>query len=456
MNRKYSMSKRLFGTDGLRGQVNIYPMLPEIALRLGLAAGTLFRNGTRRHRVVIGKDTRLSGYIFETALTSGFCASGMDVFLVGPMPTPAISFLTTNMRADLGVVISASHNPFMDNGIKFFNHEGFKLPDETEEKITELITNTDSKWAYPNPEDVGRAFRIADSLGRYIVYLKNSFPTQLTLDGVRIVLDCAHGATYKVAPLIFEELGAQVIKIGVDPDGLNINRQCGSLYPEVVAHSVREHDAHIGLALDGDGDRLIVVDEKGKILDGDQIMALCALDMMQRDELPGKTLVATVMSNMALELFMKEQGGRLVRTPVGDRHVVEAMRSLGATLGGEQSGHLIFRNYSTTGDGILAALQLLRIMIQQQKPLSELANFMIPFPQILENVHVERKIPFDTVPEIATAVRQAESWLAGKGRVLLRYSGTESVARVMVEGEDQQVVERCVNSLSETLKTYLK
>ncbi len=450
------MAKRLFGTDGLRGQVNIYPMLPEIALRLGLAAGTLFRNGSRRHRVVIGKDTRLSGYIFETALTSGFCASGMDVFLVGPMPTPAISFLTTNMRADLGVVISASHNPFMDNGIKFFNSEGFKLPDETEEKITTLITDMDSKWSYPNPEDVGRAFRIADSLGRYIVYLKNSFPTKLTLDGVRIVLDCAHGATYKVAPLIFEELGAQVIKIGVEPDGLNINHKCGSLYPEVVAHSVREHNAHIGLALDGDGDRLIVVDEKGKILDGDQIMALCALDMMQRDELPGKTLVATVMSNMALELFMKEQGGRLVRTPVGDRHVVEAMRSLGATLGGEQSGHLIFRDYSTTGDGILAALQLLRIMIQQQKPLSELANFMVPFPQILENVHIERKVPFDTVPEIATAVKQAEDWLAGKGRVLLRYSGTESVARVMVEGEDQVVVERCVFSLSETLKTYLK
>ncbi len=454
--RNNGMPKRLFGTDGLRGQVNIYPMVPEIALKLGLAAGTLFRNGNKRHRVVIGKDTRLSGYIFETALTSGFCASGMDVFLVGPMPTPAISFLTRNMRADLGVVISASHNPFMDNGIKFFNREGFKLPDETEDRITEMITGGEQNWSYPNPEEVGRAFRIQDSQGRYIVYLKNSFPPHLTLDGMHIVLDCAHGATYRVAPLIFEELGARVTKIGVQPDGLNINHKCGSLYPEVVAHSVREHNADIGLALDGDGDRLIVVDEKGNILDGDQIMAICAQDMITRNELPGKTLVATVMSNMALELFMGDQGGRLVRTPVGDRHVVEAMRGLGSTLGGEQSGHLIFMNYSTTGDGILAALQLMRIMCERERPLSELAGYLAPFPQILQNVHVERKIPFEDVPAIGKAVKDAEDKLAGKGRVLLRYSGTESVARVMVEGEDQVLVETCVQSLAETLKTHLK
>ncbi len=450
------MAKQLFGTDGLRGQVNIYPMLPEIALRLGLAGGTLFRNGSKRPRVVIGKDTRLSGYIFETALTSGFCASGMDVFLVGPMPTPAISFLTRSMRADLGVVISASHNPFMDNGIKFFNNMGFKLADENEQKISEMVHGDGGGWNYPAPEEVGRAQRIEDASGRYIVYLKNSFPSQLTLEGVRIVLDCAHGATYKVAPLIFEEPGAQVIKIGVKPDGLNINDKCGSLYPELVAHHVREEGADIGLALDGDGDRLIVVDEKGTVLDGDQIMALCALDMISRDELPGRKLVATVMSNMALELFMKEQGGSLIRTPVGDRHVVEAMRSQGATFGGEQSGHLIFLNYSTTGDGILAALQLLRIMCEREKPLSELANLFQPFPQNLVNVHVERKIPFDQVPAISEAVKQAEADLDGKGRVLLRYSGTEAVARVMVEAQNPEKVASLSGFLADTLKTHLK
>lgn len=450
------MGKRLFGTDGLRGQVNIYPMIPEVALKLGLAGGTLFRNGAKRHRVVIGKDTRLSGYIFETALTSGFCASGMDVFLVGPLPTPAISFLTVNMRADLGVVISASHNPFMDNGIKLFDRMGYKLPDETEAKIEEMVSHEDAEWNYPVPEEVGRAHRIEDASGRYIVYLKNSFPSHLTLDGVRIVLDCANGATYKVAPLIFEELGAQVIRLGTKPDGLNINHQCGSLYPEMVAHRVREEGADIGLALDGDGDRLIVVDEKGSVLDGDQIMALCAQDMIARDELPGRKLVATVMSNMALELFMAQQGGSLIRTPVGDRYVVEAMRSQGATFGGEQSGHLIFLNYSTTGDGILAALQLLRIMCERENPLSELANQLQPFPQTLLNVHVERKTPFDEVPAIGEAVKKVENELTGKGRVLLRYSGTEAVARVMVEAEDPDKVQNLADYLAQTLKSHLK
>jgi phosphoglucosamine mutase len=448
--------KSLFGTDGLRGQVNIYPMLPEIALRLGLAAGTYFRNGKKRHRVVIGKDTRLSGYIFETALTSGFCAAGMDVYLVGPMPTPAISFLTRNMRADVGVVISASHNPFMDNGIKFFDREGFKFPDATEEEITRMVGSNGHDWDYPLPEQVGRAFKIEDSPGRYIVYLKNSFPTHLTLDGMKVVLDCAHGATYRVAPIIFQELGAEVVKIGTAPDGLNINRQCGSLYPEVAARAVVDEGADIGLALDGDGDRLIVVDETGRVLDGDQIMALCALDLMERGELPGNTLVATVMSNMALEIFMKERGGTLLRTPVGDRHVVEAMRRTGAVLGGEQSGHLIFMNYSTTGDGILAALQLLRIMREKGRPLSELAGLIEPFPQELINVHVERKVPFGDVPAVGAAVREVEAALSGRGRVLLRYSGTEAVARVMVEGEDTEHVRSLAEGLAETVRTSLK
>ncbi|MDK2957505.1 MAG: phosphoglucosamine mutase [Desulfovibrionales bacterium] len=450
------MNRRLFGTDGLRGQVNIYPMTPEIALRLGLAAGKLFKNGSRAHRVVIGKDTRLSGYIFENALASGFCASGMEVHLVGVMPTPAISFLTRNMRADLGVVISASHNPFMDNGIKFFDREGFKLPDEMEDKIADMILAKDGDWDYPAPERVGRAFKLEDAPGRYIVYIKNSFPNGLTLDGYRIVLDCANGATYRVAPYIFEELGAEVIRIGSQPNGTNINDKCGSQYPEIVARRVVEEQANIGLALDGDGDRLIVVDETGRVLDGDQIMAICAQELMERDALPGRLLVSTVMSNMALEIFMRERGGELLRTPVGDRYVVETMRRENAVLGGEQSGHLIFREFSTTGDGLLAALQLLRIMRLRERPLSELATLLEPFPQKLLNVHVQNKRPFEEVPEVQKALRQVEADLGGRGRVLLRYSGTEAVVRVMVEGQDSDKVEKHAQFLAEVIAKHLR
>ena len=397
------MSVRLFGTDGMRGRVNKYPMTPEVALRLGLAAGTFYRDKNRRSRVVIGKDTRLSGYVFENALAAGLLAAGMDVFLVGPLPTPAISFLTTNMRADVGVVISASHNPFSDNGIKFFDAEGFKIPDADEDRMTEMVLDPNFDWNYPEPANTGRAYKIKDAPGRYIVYLKNSFPAHLSLEGLRVVIDCANGANYRVAPLALEELGAEVVKIGTEPNGLNINYRCGSLYPEAVAAKVRETRADIGLALDGDADRLIVVDEKGTVLDGDQIMALCAQDLMQQGKLPGNILVATVMSNMALEVFMKERGGTLIRTNVGDRHVVAAMRQQGALLGGEQSGHLIFREYSTTGDGLLAALQILRIMRQRGRPLSELAGLLVPYPQELRNVHVEHKIPFEENVEIADA-----------------------------------------------------
>jgi len=450
------MNQRLFGTDGLRGQGNVFPMTPEIALRLGLAAGQYFRNGSGRHRVVIGKDTRLSGYVFETALTSGLCANGMDVFLVGPLPTPAISFLTRNMRADLGVVISASHNPFMDNGIKFFDRDGFKLPDEVEDEISALVMDQHTEWNYPAPQHIGRAHRINDARGRYIVYLKNSFSPKLTLDGMTIVLDCANGAAYGVAPEVLEELGARVIRVGTEPDGLNINEYCGSLHPEVISHIVKEQGADMGIALDGDADRLIVCDEKGRILDGDQIMALSALELMEKDRLPGRLLVATVMSNMALELFMREHGGHLLRTAVGDRYVVEAMRREGAVLGGEQSGHLIFMDHSTTGDGLLAALQLLRIMCEKRKPLSELAGLLEPFPQVLKNVRVQRKVPFEQVPEVQGAVRKAEEALTGKGRVLLRYSGTESVCRVMVEGPDLRLVECCTDDLVEVCEKYLR
>jgi len=436
------MEKQLFGTDGLRGRVNVHPMTPDVVMRLGLAAGRHFRSqDDRRHKVLIGKDTRLSGYIYEYALASGFCAAGMDVLLVGPLPTPAISFLTRDMRADVGVVISASHNPYCDNGIKFFDRTGFKLPDAVEAEIAARVLDLNHEWDLPAPDAVGRAVKIQDSTGRYNVFLKNTVPLDVTFDGIKVVLDCANGAAYRVAPLVFEELGAQVTKIGVSPDGININRGVGSLHPELVARTVVETGAAIGIALDGDADRVIVADEKGRILDGDQIMAICALDCMQNGGLPGNLLVATVMSNMALEVFMTSHGGRLLRTPVGDRYVVEAMRGNGATLGGEQSGHLIFLNHSTTGDGTLAALQLLRIMVRTGKPLSELATLLTPYPQKLVNIPVARKVPFEQTPGIAKARDEVEQTLAGRGRVLLRYSGTECLARVMVEAEDPALVE---------------
>ncbi len=450
------MAQRLFGTDGLRGTVNVAPMTVDVALRLGLAAGVRFRRGPHRHRVVIGKDTRLSGYMFESALTAGLCASGMHVIMTGPLPTPAISFLTRNMRADLGVVISASHNPFSDNGIKFFDADGYKLPDLTENEIAAMVLDQDMAWPYPDARSIGRATKIEDAGGRYIVYTKSCFPPHLTLAELRIVVDCANGASYKVAPLALEELGAEVFRIGTSPNGTNINDHCGSLYPEVVAAKVRELRADVGLALDGDADRLIVVDEQGNILDGDQLMALCAQSMMARGELPNNLLVATVMSNLALEIFMREHGGTLLRAPVGDRYVVEAMRREGAMLGGEQSGHLIFRHYSTTGDGLLAALQILRIMREKEKPLSELAGLLTPFPQCLVNVHVEKRLPFEERPAIGEAVAKLEAELDGRGRVLLRYSGTESLCRVMVEGENADKVRQYAHDLAEVVQRELR
>jgi phosphoglucosamine mutase len=450
------MDKRLFGTDGIRGKVNHFPMQPDVALRLGLAAGAYFRSGDRRHRVVIGKDTRLSGYIYENALTAGLCAAGMDVFLVGPLPTPAIAFQTRNMRADFGIVISASHNPFEDNGIKFFDSQGFKLQDAVEEVIADMVLDPAWKCEYPRPAAVGRAFKINDAPGRYIVSIKNSFPSNLTLEGLRIVLDCAHGANYKVAPMALRELGAEVVPLGVEPDGLNINQGCGSLYPELTAAKVRETRADIGIALDGDADRLVLTDESGAILDGDTLMAICALDLLERERLPGRLLVSTVMSNMSLEVFMKEHGGRLLRTDVGDRHVAEAMREQGALLGGEQSGHIIFMEYGTTGDGLLAALQILRIMREKNKRLSELAGILRPFPQTLLNVPVGEKRPFDSLPALQAALLEARAALGERGRVLLRYSGTEALARVMVEGEEAALVERLAGLIAGTIAQDLR
>ena len=446
------MTKNLFGTDGVRGETNVFPMEPEVIVRLGLAAGQYFRNHDKRHKVILGKDTRISGYIFETALTSGLCSSGMDVYLVGPMPTPAISFLTRNMRADLGIVISASHNPYMDNGIKFFDRFGFKISDEAEKKISEMVLDKNFKWAYPSADKVGRAFRIGDSLGRYVVYLKNTFPQDLSLDGVKIVLDCANGATYKCAPLVFEELGADVVKIGVEPNGLNINERCGALYPENVQKRVIEEKAHIGVALDGDGDRVIVVDEKGEVLDGDQLIAIFAKDLFEKNCLKNNKVVVTVMSNMGLELFVREElKGELIRTPVGDRYVVEKMREEDVVIGGEQSGHIIFLNYTTTGDGVLAALQLLKIMIEKQKPISELKKIITLFPQKLCNIRVKEKIPFESIPEVKKAMEEVDKILNGRGRYLIRYSGTEPLLRIMIEADDDELINTSLEILKHSV-----
>jgi phosphoglucosamine mutase len=436
--------RKLFGTDGVRGVANTYPMTTEIAMQLGRAIAFLVKQQKtdREHspRIVIGKDTRLSGYMIENALASGICSMGVNVLLVGPLPTPGIAFITTGMRADAGVVISASHNPFQDNGIKIFSGNGFKLPDEKEAIIEDLIFSKKMDSLRPVAEEVGKAARIDDAKGRYIVFLKNTFPKRYTLDGIHIVLDCAHGATYGVAPHVFEELGAKVTSISVQPDGKNINHNCGALHPEVMAELVRKEGADIGIALDGDGDRLIVADEQGKIVDGDQIMAICAEEMLERQKLAKKTLVATVMSNLGLELAMQRMGGKLVRTQVGDRYVVEEMLRNKYNFGGEQSGHLIFLRHNTTGDGILGALQLLVAMKKKERPLSDLTQIMEPFPQVLKNVRISQKVEVEQISGFSKKLTTLEKTLGNTGRILVRPSGTEPVIRVMIEGEDEKLI----------------
>ena len=437
--------RKLFGTDGVRGVANTYPMTTEIAMQLGRAIAFLVKQQKtdKEHspRIVIGKDTRLSGYMIENALASGICSMGVNVLLVGPLPTPGIAFITTGMRADAGVVISASHNPFQDNGIKIFSKDGFKLPDGEEAIIEDLIFSKKMDSLRPVAEEVGKAARIDDAKGRYIVFLKNTFPKRYTLDGIHIVLDCAHGATYGVAPHVFEELGAKVTSIGVQPDGKNINHECGALHPGVMAEQVRKEGADLGIALDGDGDRLIVSDEQGKIVDGDQIMAICAEEMIGRQKLAQNTLVATVMSNLGLEVAMERMGGKLVRTQVGDRYVVEEMLRNKYNFGGEQSGHLIFLKHNTTGDGILGALQLLVAMKKKERPLSELTQIMEPFPQVLKNVRITRKIALDQISGFSKKLITIEESLGTKGRILIRPSGTEPVIRVMIEGEDEKLID---------------
>lgn len=450
------MKKRLFGTDGVRGVANIYPMTTEIAMQLGRAAAYIFKkDNPRRHRIVIGKDTRLSGYMIENALVAGICSMGVDVLLVGPLPTPGIAFITSSMRADAGVVISASHNPYQDNGIKFFSADGFKLPDETELEIEKLIFGNEIDSLRPVADEVGKAFRIDDACGRYIVFLKNAFPQELDLLGLKIVLDCANGAAYKVAPAVLRELGAEVITLGVKPNGSNINAGCGSLYPEVIARAVKEHGAHLGMALDGDADRVIFVDEQGQEVDGDQIMAICSLDMMKQGKLAHNTLVATVMSNLGLDIALRDAGGRVIKTAVGDRYVVEEMRRGGYNLGGEQSGHMIFLDHNTTGDGMVSALQLLAIMQRTGKPLSELAGVMTTLPQVLLNVRVASRQDINIVPEIARTVKDAEEKLAETGRVLIRYSGTEPLLRIMLEGQDEKLITELAKGIVDVIERHL-
>jgi len=448
--------RRLFGTDGVRGVANVDPMTSEMMVKLGRAAAHVLKERRRgRHRIVIGKDTRLSGYMLENALASGICSMGVDILLVGPLPTPGIAFITASMRADAGVVISASHNPYQDNGIKFFDRDGFKLPDEVEDEIESHIFNGAIEHFRPTADEVGKAFRVDDAVGRYVVFLKSTFPAHLSLEGVRIVVDCANGAAYRVAPSVFEELGADVLAVGVEPDGMNINAGCGSLHPEGVAEKVRQTGAHMGIALDGDADRVIVVDEHGNQVDGDHIMAICARDLVARGRLAGGAVVATVMSNLGLERSLAEVGLGLVRTRVGDRYVVDRMRQEGYNFGGEQSGHLIFLDHATTGDGVLAALQLLAVMVEQGKPLSELARVMEAVPQVLHNVRVREKVPVDRLPSVARAIREAEEALGADGRVLVRYSGTEPKLRVMVEGDNEDriraMAERICSAVSEEI-----
>jgi len=443
------MTRKLFGTDGIRGIANVDPMTGELAMQLGRAIAHLFKEVKGRHRIVVGKDTRLSGYMLETALASGICSMGADVMLVGPLPTPGIAFITTSMRANAGVVISASHNPYYDNGIKIFSQDGFKLPDEMEHRIEDLILSNHLHSLRPTASEVGKAHRIDDAVGRYVVFLKNTFPYNLTLDGLRIALDCANGAAYRVAPTVLEELGAEVIPIGIEPNGENINDDCGSLHPELITRLVLEKGADIGMALDGDGDRIVFVDQKGRQVDGDHILAICGLQLLSEDRLKKGTLVTTVMSNIGLDRTMKSVGGKVVRTQVGDRYVVEEMIRGDYNLGGEQSGHTIFLDFNTTCDGILTALQVLAIMKRKEQQLDELAKVMEPFPQVLYNVQVKEKKDLAKFPEIEGRIKEIEKSLGQYGRVLVRYSGTEPLLRIMVEGEDEAKLHRFAQDIVE-------
>jgi phosphoglucosamine mutase len=449
-----TIERRLFGTDGIRGIANQYPMTAEMALALGRSVAEHFRRRDKRCRIVIGKDTRLSGYMFESALEAGIVSAGADVVLIGPLPTPAIAFITSSMRADAGIVISASHNAFQDNGIKLFGPDGFKLADEIEAEIERRIVNPEPLTPGPEPK-IGKAVRLDDAKGRYVQFVKHSFPKERTLDGLRVVIDCSNGAAYHVAPRVFEELGADVTALSIDPDGRNINEGCGALHPEKVAAEVRRTKANIGIALDGDADRVILTDEHGETVDGDQIMAILGTRLLAQGRLPGNTVVATVMSNLGLERVLENKKGKLLRTAVGDRYVVEAMRNGGFVFGGEQSGHIVFLEESTTGDGLLAALQVLSVMVNEGRRLSELATLMTRYPQVLLNFQVARKVPIDDLPMVQAEIAKVENALGKDGRVLVRYSGTEQKARVMIEGTNESSIRAYAEEIAAALRKAL-
>ena len=443
---------KLFGTDGVRGVANIAPMDVETGVRLGRSAAHVFKDGTHRHRILIGKDTRLSGYMLESALVAGICSMGVDVLQVGPLPTPGIAYVTRTLRADAGIVISASHNPYQDNGIKFFSRDGFKLSDEREHEIEELTFTGRIDDIRPTAAEIGKATRI-DSVGaRYIEHIKRSFPRGMTLDGLKIVIDCAHGAAYKVGPWTLKELGASTIELGIQPDGRNINDGAGALHPEVAAQAVREHGANLGICLDGDGDRCLFVDENGTLVDGDHVLAICGRALKEQDRLANSTVVATVMSSFGLERSLAEVGVEVVRTKVGDRYVVEEMRARGYCLGGEQSGHTVFLDYATTGDGMVTALQVLCAMVDSGRPLSELAACLTPLPQVLENVEIRARTPIEELPDVQEAIGKVKVELGGTGRILVRYSGTQPLARVMVEGENEDRIRDLAGSVVAALR----
>ena len=446
---------RLFGTDGIRGVANIEPMTAETALQVGRAVAFLFKRKGHRTRIVIGKDTRISGYMLEEAMVSGVCSMGADAYLLGPLPTPGIAKMTQSQRADAGIVISASHNPFQDNGIKIFAGNGFKLPDDKEDEIEDLVKNQHFKNHLPAPHDMGKAYRIEDAEGRYIVFLKSTFPKELSMEGLKIVIDCAHGATYKVAPHVFWELGAEVHSIHISPDGMNINHNCGAMHTEALAEAVLKEKAAIGLAFDGDGDRLIAIDEQGKQVSGDTIIALCAGALQKEGKLKNSTVVTTVMSNSGLSMLFKEMGIRHLRADVGDRYVLEKMLAAGAVIGGEDSGHIIFLEHHTTGDGIISGLQLVATLLKEEKPLSELAARVPVNPQLLINIEVKSKPDIQTVPEVQQAIEQAERELGDTGRVFVRYSGTQQLCRVMVEAPTREMTEGYGNKIADLVQKHL-
>jgi phosphoglucosamine mutase len=446
---------KLFGTDGVRGVANEYPMTAEMAMNIGRATAHLFKRKGHVPKIIIGKDTRISGYMFENALVSGICSMGVDAILVGVIPTPGIAFLTSSMRADAGIVISASHNPFQDNGIKIFSGDGFKLPDETELTVEETIFSNNMQQLHPSPDELGKAYRMEDARGRYIVFLKHTFPKEHTLEGTKVVLDCANGATYRVAPATFFELGAETFTIFDQPDGKNINVDCGSQHPEALMKEVLKRKADVGFAFDGDGDRLIAVDEKGTVLTGDQVIAICANIMKKEETLGNNLVVRTVMSNLGLSEALEKLGIDSILTKVGDRYVLEQMLEMNATLGGEDSGHLIFLQHHTTGDGIITALQVMAAMKKEGKPLSELAKIMDVFPQALINVDVKSKPDISTIHEIVKVIKDVEDKLGTKGRVLVRYSGTQNMCRVMVEGPTIGETEKYCGQIADVVKARL-